>query len=80
MGGDLRNKKNRLLSELADIDLTQDSRHLTEDELMVRAIVLVELEELAKIEEYRAETEVQDLMVETKRQQYLVFPEDGYCS
>jgi len=53
VGGVLGTKKNKLLSELGDIDLAQDSRLLTEDELMVRATILVELEELAKIEESR---------------------------
>jgi len=53
IGGELGTKKNKLLSELGDIDLAQDSRLLTEDELMVRATILVELEELAKIEESR---------------------------
>lgn len=46
-------RKNNLLNELADIDLAQNSRTLSEDELLVRETVLVELEELAKNEESR---------------------------
>ncbi|WMV13359.1 hypothetical protein MTR67_006744 [Solanum verrucosum] len=34
VGGDLGTTKNKLLSELTDIDLAQDSRQLTEDKLM----------------------------------------------
>ncbi|WMV59774.1 hypothetical protein MTR67_053159 [Solanum verrucosum] len=51
--GELNNKKNSLLSELAEMDLIQNDRALTEDEMMIRATVLVELEELAKNEESR---------------------------
>ncbi|WMV33281.1 hypothetical protein MTR67_026666, partial [Solanum verrucosum] len=51
--GELNNKKNSLLSELAEMDLIQNDRVLTEDEMMIRATVLVELEELAKNEESR---------------------------
>uniref|UniRef100_A0A0V0IFJ2 Putative ovule protein n=1 Tax=Solanum chacoense TaxID=4108 RepID=A0A0V0IFJ2_SOLCH len=51
--GELINKKNRLLNELAEIDLIQNDRMLTEDEMIIRATILVELEELAKNEESR---------------------------
>ncbi|WMV51646.1 hypothetical protein MTR67_045031 [Solanum verrucosum] len=51
--GELNNKKNILLSELAEMDLIQNDRVLTEDEMMIRATVLVELEELTKNEESR---------------------------
>ncbi|WMV18073.1 hypothetical protein MTR67_011458 [Solanum verrucosum] len=51
--GELSTKKNNLLAELADIDLAQNTRNLNEDEMMVRATVLVELEKLAKNEEAR---------------------------
>ncbi|WMV12488.1 hypothetical protein MTR67_005873 [Solanum verrucosum] len=49
--GEFTNKRNNLLEELAEIDRTQDDRDLTEDEMMVRATILVELEVLAKNEE-----------------------------
>ncbi|XP_059284325.1 uncharacterized protein LOC132037735 [Lycium ferocissimum] len=49
--GELTNRKNSLLNELAEIDLRTDQRELSEDEMMIRATVLVELEELAKNEE-----------------------------
>lgn len=49
--GELGTKKSNLLAELADIDLAQDTRTLNEDEMMVRATVIVELEKLAKNEE-----------------------------
>lgn len=39
--GELTNKKNCLLNKLADLAL--DNRDLTEDEMMIRATVLVEL-------------------------------------
>lgn len=45
------NKRNNLLEELAETDRTQDNRDLTEDEMMVRATIFVELEVLAKNEE-----------------------------
>lgn len=48
---ELTKKKNRLLKELAEIDLILQSRDLTKDEMMVRATIVVELEELAKHEE-----------------------------
>ncbi|WMV45909.1 hypothetical protein MTR67_039294, partial [Solanum verrucosum] len=51
--GGLDTKKRNLLAELADIDLIQDTRALNEDEMIVRATVLVELEKLAKNEEAR---------------------------
>ncbi|KAG5585521.1 hypothetical protein H5410_045955 [Solanum commersonii] len=51
--GELNNKKNSLLSELAEMDLIQNDRVLTKDEIMIRETVLVELEELAKNEESR---------------------------
>ncbi|WMV38581.1 hypothetical protein MTR67_031966 [Solanum verrucosum] len=51
--GELINKKNKLLNELAEIDLIQNDRMLTEDEMIIRATILVELEELAKNEESR---------------------------
>ncbi|KAG5602255.1 hypothetical protein H5410_033625 [Solanum commersonii] len=51
--GELCNMKDSLLKELADIDLAQNTRTLSEDELLVRAAVLVELEDLAKNEESR---------------------------
>lgn len=51
--GELINKKNNLLEELAEIDLAQESRDLSVDEMMVRATIIVELEELAKNEESR---------------------------
>ncbi|WMV36831.1 hypothetical protein MTR67_030216 [Solanum verrucosum] len=51
--GELCNRKDSLLKELADIDLAQNTRTLSEDELLVRATVLVELEDLAKNEESR---------------------------
>ncbi|KAG5600196.1 hypothetical protein H5410_031566 [Solanum commersonii] len=40
-----------LKHELAELDLVQDNRVLTEDEMVVRATILVELEVLAKNEE-----------------------------
>ncbi|KAG5585506.1 hypothetical protein H5410_045940 [Solanum commersonii] len=51
--GGLDTKKRNLLAELADIDLVQDTRALNEDEMIVRATVLVDLEKLAKNEEAR---------------------------
>ncbi|KAK6803376.1 hypothetical protein RDI58_001160 [Solanum bulbocastanum] len=51
--GMIANKKNSLLEELAEIDELQGTRDLTEDEMMVRATIVVELEELAKNEESR---------------------------
>ncbi|WMV58251.1 hypothetical protein MTR67_051636 [Solanum verrucosum] len=49
--GELTSKKNSLLEELAEIDLIQETRELTEDEVIIRATIVVELEELAKNEE-----------------------------
>lgn len=49
--GEMTNKKNSLLEELAGIDLTMESRDLTEEEMMVRATIVVELEDMAKNEE-----------------------------
>lgn len=49
--GDLLNRKNSLLNELADLDHTQDITDLSEEEMMIRATILVELEELAMNEE-----------------------------
>lgn len=46
--GELNNRKNSLFEELADIDLAQNNRDFTEDEMMIRATFLVELE--AKIQ------------------------------
>ncbi|WMV32614.1 hypothetical protein MTR67_025999 [Solanum verrucosum] len=51
--GELCNRKDSVLKELVDIDLAQNTRTLSEDELLVRATVLVELEDLAKNEESR---------------------------
>lgn len=51
--GEQVSRKNSLLNELAELDLIQDNRSLTEDEMMIRATVVVELEELAKNEEAR---------------------------
>lgn len=49
--GELVNKKNSLLNELTELDQIQDNRQLNEDEMMIRATVMVEPEELAKNEE-----------------------------
>lgn len=44
-------RKNNLLEELADPDKLPDNRDLTEEKIMMRATILVELEVLAKNEE-----------------------------
>ncbi|WMV09464.1 hypothetical protein MTR67_002849 [Solanum verrucosum] len=49
--GEHTNRGNTLLQELAELDLAQDNRVLTEDEMVVKATILVELEVLAKNEE-----------------------------
>ncbi|KAG5624619.1 hypothetical protein H5410_009837 [Solanum commersonii] len=51
--GELTSKKNSLLEELAEIDLIQETRELSEDEVIIRATIVVELEELAKNEELK---------------------------
>ncbi|KAF3652458.1 putative midasin-like isoform X7 [Capsicum annuum] len=47
----MTNKKNSLLEELAEIDMIMESRNLSEEEIMVRATIVVELEDLAINEE-----------------------------
>ncbi|KAK6780581.1 hypothetical protein RDI58_022765 [Solanum bulbocastanum] len=49
--GEMTNKKNSFLEELAGIDLTMESRDLCAEEMMVRATIVVELENMAKNEE-----------------------------
>ncbi|KAG5584407.1 hypothetical protein H5410_044841, partial [Solanum commersonii] len=44
-------RKKTLLHDLAELELAQDNRVLTEDEMVVRATNLVDLEMLAKNEE-----------------------------
>lgn len=53
--GELTNKKNSLLNELAELDQEQDNGDIDEDEMMIRATVLVEIEDLAKNEEASSE-------------------------
>lgn len=40
--GELTSKKNSLLEELAETDLIQETRELTEDEVILRATIVVE--------------------------------------
>ncbi|WMV11645.1 hypothetical protein MTR67_005030 [Solanum verrucosum] len=75
--GELGTKKNNLLAELADIDLAQDTRNLNEDEMMVRATVLVELEKLAENEEARWRQKSRVHRAKTRRQQHKFFSENG---
>lgn len=49
--GERINKKNSLLNEPAELDLALESRVLTEEETMVGATIIVELDDLAKNEE-----------------------------
>lgn len=49
--GKIVNKKKNLQEKLAEIDELKGTRDLTEDEMMVRATIVVELEEVAKYEE-----------------------------
>ncbi|WMV37218.1 hypothetical protein MTR67_030603 [Solanum verrucosum] len=44
-------RKNSLLEELSELDKIQEERELFEDEVLIRATILVELEVLAKQEE-----------------------------
>lgn len=48
---EMANRKNNLLEELAVLDRTREDRDLSQEELMVRATILVELEVLAKHDE-----------------------------
>lgn len=49
--GEQINRKNSLLSELTELDLAQETRGLTDEEPMIRATIMVELEVMAKNEE-----------------------------
>ena len=51
--GKIVNKKKNLQEKLAEIDELKGTRDLTEDEIMIRATIVVELEELKKVEESR---------------------------
>ncbi|WMV50549.1 hypothetical protein MTR67_043934 [Solanum verrucosum] len=50
---EMTNRKNNLLEELVVLDRAQEDRELSEEELMVRATILVELEVLANHDEER---------------------------
>lgn len=47
----LAHKKSKLLEELSELDKAQEDRELSQEELMVRATILVEFETMTKQEE-----------------------------
>lgn len=74
--GELANRKNNLLNELAVHDHTQDIRDLSEEERIIRVTILVELEELSLNEESSQMKKYSDLWLK-QGDETPDFSEDG---